>query len=99
MRLQVLDLAINHLIAGYDFYENSEPGLGNYFLTNPYSDIESLKVFGGIHRKAHGEFHRTISKRFPFAIYYTVNNDIVKIRSVLDCRRRPSWIRGHLRKA
>ncbi len=99
MKLQILDLAMDDLIKDYDFYERSERGLGDYFLTNLYSDIESLMVFGGIHRKAYHEFHRAISKRFPFAIYYTVENEIIQIRSVVDCRRRPSWIREHLKDA
>ena len=62
MRLQILDLAKDDLIEGYHFYERTEHGLGDYFLTNLYSDIESLMVFGGIHRKVHRGFHRAISK-------------------------------------
>ena len=99
MRLQILDLARDDLIAGYRFYNRSEEGLGSYFLSNLYSDIESLKVFGGIHKKVYKGFHRVNSKRFPFAIYYTVENQTVRIRSVVDCRRNPSWIRTHLNKA
>lgn len=99
MRLQILELAKDDLIEGYYFYERTEPGLGDFYLTNLYSDIESLMVFGGIHRKTYRGFHRAISKRFPFAIYYTVENEIVRIRSVVDCRRRPWWIRGHLKNA
>jgi hypothetical protein len=56
-----------------------------------------LKVFGGIHRKAYLGFHRALSKRFPFAIFYTIEGDAVKIRAVVDCRRHPSWIRRHLK--
>jgi hypothetical protein len=67
MRLQILDLAKGDLLDGFDFYERKEKGLGQYFLVSLYSDIESLKVFGGIHRKAHRGFHRALSKRFPFA--------------------------------
>ena len=52
MRLQILDAARDDLVEGFHFYEDKEPGLGDYFLVNLYSDIESLKVFGGIHRKA-----------------------------------------------
>jgi hypothetical protein len=99
MRLQILDLAKDDLIEGFHFYEDKEEGLGDYFLVNLYSDIESLKVFGGIHRKAYGGFHRALSKRFPFAIYYTIETDTVQIRSVVDCRRRPSWIRRHVKGA
>ncbi|HRH96986.1 MAG TPA: hypothetical protein PLB55_13680 [Prosthecobacter sp.] len=40
-----------------------------------------------------------MSKRFPFEIFYTVEDEIVKVRAVVGCRRRPSWIRKHLRGA
>ncbi|HXT10689.1 MAG TPA: type II toxin-antitoxin system RelE/ParE family toxin [Candidatus Angelobacter sp.] len=99
MRLEILDLAKDDLIDGYRFYERSEEGLGNYFLVNLYSDIERLKFFGGIHRRVHGGFFRALSKRFPFAIYYTVEEKIVRVRAVVDCRRNPSWLRKHLKKA
>ena len=99
MRLQILDLAKRDLIDGFHFYEDKEKGLGDYFLVSLYSDIESLKMFGGTHRKAYRGFHRALSKRFPFAIYYTVEMEIVRIRAVVDCRKRPSWIRRHVKGA
>ena len=97
MRLQILDLAKSDLIEG--LHEDKEKGLGNYFLVNLYSDIESLKVFGGRHRKVYGGFHRSLSKRFPFAIYYTLEMEVVRVRAVVDCRRKPSWIRRHLKRS
>ena len=53
MKLELLDLAMGDLIEGYHFYELQEAGLGTYFLDTLYSDIDSLRIFGGIHRKAH----------------------------------------------
>jgi plasmid stabilization system protein ParE len=99
MRLQILDLAKRDIIDGFHYYESKEEGLGNYFLVNIYADVESLKLFGGIHRQAYLGFHRALSKRFPFAIYYTVEDDTVRVRAVMDCRKNPSWIRRHLKKA
>ena len=87
------------MIEGYHFYELQEAGLGTYFLDTLYSDIDSLRIFGGIHRKAHKNLHRALSKRFPFAIYYTLELETVRVRSIVDCRRNPSWIRQHLRNA
>lgn len=43
--------ARNDLVEGYKFYEENEEGLGDYFLASLYSEIESLRIFGGIHRK------------------------------------------------
>lgn len=97
MKLEILDLAKNDLIEGYHFYQAKEPGLGSYFLDTLYSDIDSLRIFGGIHRKAYKNLHRSLSKRFPFAIYYTVEAETIRVRSIVDCRRNPSWIRKHLR--
>lgn len=99
MKIQILDLAKADLIEGYHFYENREAGLGGYFLANLYTDIDSLGILGGLHSVPYRHFHRALSKRFPFAIFYTVESEIVKIRAIVDCRRRPSWIRKHLRGA
>ena len=99
MRLQVLDAARDDLIAGFDFYEAREQGIGDHFLACLYSDVESLRIFGGIHRRVYKNLQRSLSKRFPFAIYYTIENDAVIVRAILDCRRNPSWIRSKLRNA
>ena len=96
MRIEILDLAVEDLAEGFRFYEEREPGLGEYFLSTLVSDIESLAIFGGMHRQVYRDFHRLLSKRFPFAVYYTVEGEVVKIRAIVDCRRDPLWIREHL---
>ncbi len=72
MRIEILASARGDLIDGFHYYEQKEAGLGNYFLAALYSDIESLRIFGGIHAKAYKGRHRSLSQRFPFAIYYTL---------------------------
>jgi len=42
------------------------------------------------------KYHRLLSKRFPFAVYYRVENDTVLVYAVLDCRRNPAWIRNKM---
>ena len=44
MRIEILDKAEDDLVAGFQFYEAQESGLGAYFLESLYSDIESLKL-------------------------------------------------------
>lgn len=68
MKIQILAEAKADLKLGYNFYESQREGLGEYFLESLYSDIESLKLYAGIHPKFYGRF-RLLSKRFPFAIY------------------------------
>ena len=97
MRIKILSIAEDDLEEGYRFYNAQAEGLGTYFLDTLYSDIDSLSYFAGMHRVVLG-YHRLLSKRFPFAVYYRVAEDVVVVFAVLDCRRNPSWIRTKLSK-
>ena len=70
--------------------------MGTYFLDSLYSDIDSLRLFAGIHTVHFVKFYRLLSKRFPFAIYYEVKDSTAFVRAVLDLRRDPTWIAGKL---
>ena len=96
MSIQLLDLARNDLLEGYRFYEQQESGLGDYFLDSLFSDIDSLRLHAGIYRRVHRDLHRSLSKRFPFAIYYKMAGDRIQVHAIVDCRRNPAWIRRHL---
>lgn len=96
MTIHILDQAEDDLVEGYSFYENQERGVGAYFLDSLYSDIESLVLYAGIHRLRHKGYRRMLSKRFPFAIYYTISGNEIRIHAVIDCRRDPAWIRTRL---
>jgi hypothetical protein len=55
-------------------------------------------IYAGIHAKAEG-FHRMLVKRFPFAIYYLVDEIRIDINAILDCRRDSTWIASRLRSS
>lgn len=97
MRIKILDLAERDLIEGVRFYEAQEVGLGSYFLSNLYADIESLRLYAGIHLQPFKAYYRLLSRRFPFAVFYTFDKNTVLIHAVLDCRRDPAWARDRLR--
>jgi hypothetical protein len=95
MRIELLDYAEKDLLDGFEFYERQSKGLGSYFLESLFSDINSLHLYAGIH-SVHFGYYRLLSKRFPFAIYYTLDKEIIKVYAILDCRRNPTWIRNRL---
>ena len=97
MKIRILNSANQDLVDGYWFYEKQAEGLGAYFIDTLLSDIDSLEIYAGIHPKYFEKYHRLLSKRFPFAIYYRVENDTVLVYAVLDCRRSPAWIRKRLK--
>ena len=95
MKIKILEEAEQDLFDGFRFYEAQNFGLGQYFLDSLFSDINSLQLFADIH-PWYFSYQRLLSKRFPFAIYYRVDNDIVRIRAVLDCRQDPKKIQDRL---
>jgi plasmid stabilization system protein ParE len=88
MKIRILDEAISDLSLGAQFYENQGVNLGTYFLDTLFSDIESLHLYAGVHIQLYGYF-RLLSKRFPYAVYYQIDDDVILIIAVLDCRRNP----------
>ena len=96
MTVLILPSAKQDLAEGFEFYECQGQGLGGYFLESLFSDIDSLKIYAGVHAKEFG-LHRLLSKRFPYAIYYSVKDQAAVVRAVLDCRRDPRWIRRELK--
>jgi plasmid stabilization system protein ParE len=96
LEINILPSAQADLESGYWFYEAQADRLGTYFLDSLTSDIESLHLFAGIHPKPAGGFYRTLSKRFPFAIYYEITGATVLVVAVLDCRQDPASIRERL---
>lgn len=96
MKITILESAKIDLTEGSRFYESQSPGIGIYFLESLFSDIDSLKLYAGIHPLCFGRYNRLLSKRFPFAVYYRVEDNEIRVYSVLDCRRNPAWIRKKL---
>ena len=95
MKVQILPSAAEDLRKGRDFYNQLGKGFGEYFLDSLFADIDSLILYGGIH-SVHWGYHRMLSGRFPYAIYYRVNGDIVVVWRVLDCRQHPEKARRAL---
>ena len=96
-RIVVLEEAAEDIERGREFYDLQEIGVGDYFEDTILSDIESLGLFHGIHAKHFG-FHRLLSERFPFGIYYRETPTATEVFAVLDLRRNPAWIHKKLKR-
>lgn len=89
MRVELRDEARDDLVQGAIFYGNRSPGLDAHFLDCLRADLKKLESAFGIHETFRG-FHRKLSGRFPFAIYYLIADDFIDVVSILDCRQEPS---------
>ncbi len=99
MRLRIAGPARRDLDEGYQFYESQEAGVGEYFLSSVRADIDGLRISAGIHAIVYHDYHRLLCRTFPFAVYDTKAGREVTIYAVVDCRRDPAWIRGHLQES
>jgi plasmid stabilization system protein ParE len=95
MKIKILSAAVEDLYAARLFYEKQAEGVGDYFFDSLFSDIDSLILFAGVHLKVLG-FYRLLSRRFPYAVYYRIEGDVVIVWRVLDLRRDPEGIRHAL---
>jgi plasmid stabilization system protein ParE len=97
-KIRISEDTLADLDDGFWFYELQESGFGDSFANTLRSDIEGLRITAGIHRRDYRDYHRALSRLFPYAIYYTSTHDEVTVWAVIDCRRDPEWIRSRLDK-
>lgn len=98
MIIEIREEAREDLIAGFQFYEEQAAGLGQYFLDCIFTDVDALRQFAGVHEFVDG-YQRMLAKRFPFAIYYAISGESVRISAILDCRRDPDWVSRRLKRS
>ena len=60
MTIVILPSAREDLAQGFAFFEDQQAGLGAYFLESLFSDIDSLKIYAGVHRRVFG-YQRLLS--------------------------------------
>ncbi len=96
MNIKILESAKTDLKEGFWFYDKQNKGIGMYFLDSLYADIDSLRIYGGIHSIHFNHYYRMLSKRFPFAIYYKKCQNTFAVHAVIDCRKNPAWLKQRL---
>jgi hypothetical protein len=94
--VQISEDALEDLNNGYLFYEAQESGLGDYFTACLRADIEGLRISAGIHRLVYRDYHRLLSKVFPYGIFYAIEQQYAVVWAVIDLRRSPEWVRKRL---
>ena len=96
MKIEITLSASDDVAGGHQFYEIQEAGLGHYFESSIMSDIRSLQVYAGIHEIRFEEYHRKIARHFPYAIFYRIEDEVIRVYAILDTRRNPDMISERL---
>ena len=80
--------------AAFEWYENERPGLGLEFLDELRASYNRIADGPLKYQELRGGIRRALLRRFPYAVYFAIEGDIVVVVAVLHASRDPEeWQR------
>lgn len=83
-------------VCAYAWYEEKAKGLGEEFLRVFYASAAEIARTPRIYPKIYKNFHRKLLKRFPYAVYFLIENEAVIVCGLFHCARDPQLIQGKM---
>jgi plasmid stabilization system protein ParE len=81
--------AQDDLQAAYIYYENERVGLGEEFLQRVEETVEYIRQYPLHFPILSGKTRKSNLTRFPYAVFYLIHLDTIKITSVMHLKRNP----------
>ena len=76
--------------AGFEWYESEQPGLGLEFLGEIRAAYARILDGPFKYEELRSGIRRALTRRFPYAVYFSVDDDLIVIIAVLDTARDPA---------
>lgn len=73
----------------FDWYERMEPGLGVEFENAVRAVMDRIAHNPEMHALVHKDIRKFVMKRFPYSVYYRVENEHIVVLSVFHAKRDP----------
>jgi plasmid stabilization system protein ParE len=89
MKLKLLTAAKSDVADAIAYYNSEEPGLGSQFAAEVRKTIERILQFPNAWTSLSKRVRRCQVNRFPYAVFYSLKNDIVVVIAVLHNHREP----------
>ena len=90
MKLRYTARAKDELETALAWYERQKKGLGHEFLDCVEAATQSILENPKMYQLYYSFFHGCVIHRFPFVIFYTIENSKIIIHSIFDSRRNIS---------
>lgn len=81
--------AENDIFSAFNWYEEQRAGLGVEFAQELSNCMDQIIEFPRIYSELYHEVRRALLRRFPFGIYYLVNDGTIIVLSVLHLAMDP----------
>ena len=81
------------------FYAAARPGLGAEFTREVEAVIEQICVAPQRWRLFEQDVRRCLTRRFPFAVLYTIEDDYILIVAVMHGSRKPGYWRHRIERS
>ena len=79
------------------YYFEKSPSLAAAFYSEVESAIEKIIENPDLYRVIDEDVRRCLTKRFPYAVLYTIEDNYILILAVMHCSREPSYWKHRLR--
>ena len=79
------------LVAAIDYYEACESGLGFEFALEANLALERAIKYPTAWAPLDTTFRRTLLRRFPFGLIYTIDDDRLLVVAVMNLHRKPGY--------
>ncbi len=73
----------------FDWSEARVSGLGSEFLRVPDATFNSILRNHDIYPEVHRNIHRALTRRFPFSVFFVVEENRIVVLSVFHVKRNP----------
>jgi plasmid stabilization system protein ParE len=76
------------------FYAGARPGLGGAFLHELERTVRAISEAPLVGQPVDGDVRWRVVRRFQYCVYYTIDDDRIRILAVGHQKRRPFYWRG-----
>lgn len=90
MKLHYTGRAKNELDIAFAWYERQRRGLGFEFLDCVEVAIEMILQMPKMYAGHHHNFRRALVRRFPFSVFYTIEEKEIVVHAIFDNRQTPA---------
>jgi plasmid stabilization system protein ParE len=88
--IRLVDEAEADIQVAWQWYRRQRPDLANRFMAAVTSGLHTIELYPDAQRRAHGPLRRLLLHRFPYAMFYFVDADVIVVTGCFHTARDPS---------